>query len=229
MSDNRPAALCLTDVLIRPESRADQPVTEHLIREAFWNHYSPGCSEHYLLHIMRTCPALVPGLNLVAEVQGTLAGSSVCLEAVIHGDDGQDHQVLSLGPIAVLPQYQKLGIGGLLIRATKQLARQMGYRAIFLCGDPAYYSRQGFSPAKQYDIRTAGDQYMAALQVCELYSQALSGITGRYEEDPIYAACEPVPEEYEASFPAKEKIAGTPSQKRFLEIASMVEERRTNP
>lgn len=50
-------------------------------------------------------------------------------------DDGNQYEVLSLGPISVLPEYQQKGIGGKMIALTKERAFDMGFRAILLCGD----------------------------------------------------------------------------------------------
>ncbi len=53
-------------IKLRTEQPADYAETEHVTREAFWNHYSPGCNEHYLLHIMRGSPSFIPELDVVA-------------------------------------------------------------------------------------------------------------------------------------------------------------------
>lgn len=45
---------------LRTEQPADYAETENVTREAFWNHYSPGCHEHYLLHLMRDSSFSVP-------------------------------------------------------------------------------------------------------------------------------------------------------------------------
>ena len=55
------------DYLIRLEQPEDYRETEELVREAFWNIYHPGCSEHYLLHVMRDDPAFVRELDFVME------------------------------------------------------------------------------------------------------------------------------------------------------------------
>lgn len=205
--------------------RIEQPVdyreTENVTREAFWNHFSPGCDEHYLLHIMRDCPAFLPELSIIATDGDKIVGNVVFMKAVIHGDNGKDWEVLSLGPIAVLPEYQQKGVGAKLIEYAKGRARQMGFRGILLYGDPEYYSRRGFVPAEQLFIRTADNMYAAALQVCELYEGALSGITGRYVEDSVFEVDQNAAAEFDKAFPPKELVSGTPSQKRFLEIVAM--------
>lgn len=209
------------ELIIRPEQPSDYRETEEVTREAFWNHYAPGCCEHYLLHIMRECPAFLPELALVAVQEGRIVGAVVSLKAAIFGDDGREYEVLTLGPIAVLPGYQRQGIGTRLIQRTKDAARRLGYRAILLCGDPDYYSRQGFLPAERLNIRTADNLYAAALQYCELWDGALSGAAGRYVEDPIYAVEDAAVAAFDKGFPPKEKISGTASQQRFQQLAAM--------
>lgn len=206
------------EIKLRTEQPADYRETENVTREAFWNHFSPGCNEHYLLHVMRDSLAFVPELDLVAEHDGRIVGNVVCMKGVIQGDDGVKYEVLSLGPISVLPEYQRKGIGGRLIGRTRELAREMGFRAVLLCGDPDYYLYQGFVPAELLGIRTADDMYAMALHVCELYEGALSGVRGRYVEDSAYEVDEAAAEVFDREFPAKEKVRGTASQARFDEI-----------
>ena len=206
------------EIKLRTEQPADYRETENVTREAFWNHFSPGCNEHYLLHVMRDSLAFVPELDLVAEHDGRIVGNVVCMKGVIQGDDGVKYEVLSLGPISVLPEYQRKGIGGRLIGRTRELAREMGFRAVLLCGDPDYYLYQGFVPAELLGIRTADDMYAMALHVCELYEGALSGVRGRYVEDSAYEVDETAAEVFDREFPAKEKVRGTASQARFDEI-----------
>lgn len=206
------------DIELRQEQPADYSETENVTREAFWNHYSPACSEHYLLHIMRDCPAFVPELDVVAVCDGKIVGNVVYMKSVIRADNGNSYEVLSLGPISVLPEYQRKGIGGRMIEYTRDIARRMGFAAILLCGDPDYYSRQGFLSAETFGIRTEDNMYADALQVCLLCENAMSGMKGRYIEDSVYQVDEAAATEFDKHFPPKEIIVGTPSQKRFDEI-----------
>lgn len=209
---------------LRQEKPADYQETENLTREAFWNQYAPGCSEHYILHVMRNCPAFVPELDIVAEADGKIVGNVIYTKAVIAGDDGKKYEVLCLGPISVLPEYQRKGIGRKMIEDTQKQAKEMGFRAVLLCGDPKLYSRMGFVPAETFGIRTGENKYMAALQAFELYEGALSGAKGRYYEDSVFAAEEEAVREFDRHFPEKERLTGTPSQKRFEIVAGMMRE-----
>ena len=195
--------------------------TEHITREAFWNQYAPGCNEHYLLHIMRGQPSFVHELDVVAVYDGRIIGNVVYLKTFIRGDEGKEYEVLGLGPISVLPEYQGKGIGGKLIAHTKDLACGMGYRAIFLFGDPDYYIRHGFVLVEQFGIRTADNAYAAAHLVCELYENALSGVRGCYLEDAIFEIDATAADAFDKNFLPKEKLSDTPSQKRFWELVAM--------
>ena len=206
---------------IRLERPEDYQETENVTREAFWNHFVPGCNEHYLLHTMRDDAAFLPELDFVAVHDGSIVGNVALAKGIIKGDDGTDYDVLTLGPIAVLPDFQGQGIGGALIDHVKEEARAGGHRAIVLTGDPAYYSRHGFIPAEDRGIRMADNMYAAALQVCELYDNALESAQGRYVEGAIYEVDEAAAEEFDQRFPEKEKTSGSPSQKRFEELVTM--------
>lgn len=208
-------------IILRPEQPADYRETENVTREAFWNQYAPGCMEHYLLHILRHHNAFLPELDIVAVDSKQIIGNIVYVKANIQGDNGKEYEVLTLGPISVLPTYQKQGIGSKLIYHTKTLAQEMGFRAILLCGDPAYYARFGFIPAEQFGIRTAENHYAAALQAYECYPQALAEAKGRYLENEVYQIDVAAAMEFDKNFPPKEKICDTPTQKRFQELVMM--------
>lgn len=64
------------NIELRTEQVSDYKETEFVTREAFWNHYSPGCNEHYLLHIMRDSPNFVKELDFVALCDGKIVGQS---------------------------------------------------------------------------------------------------------------------------------------------------------
>ena len=207
---------------ISRETEAERFEMENVIREAFWNYYSPACTEHYLVHVIRNCAAFVPELCLAARYGGKIIGASMCVKGRIDGDDGIRREVLTLGPIGVLPEYQRSGIGAALIERTAEIARAMGFRAILLCGDPDYYTRRGFVPAESFGIRNAENMYADALQARELYGGALSDAAGIYFEDEIYGIDEALAAEYDKLFPPKEAVSGTETQKKFETMGKKV-------
>ncbi len=209
---------------LRPETPADYLEVENLTREAFWNVSAPGCVEHYLLHRLRCSSDFLPELDIVAERDGRIVGNVVCVSSHIDGDDGKRHKVLTLGPISVLPSCQRSGIGRRMIGHIFDAAGRMGYRAILLCGDPLLYVRYGFEPAGKYGIRTSEGKIFPALQVYVLNNADITEYSGLYFESPDYDIDMTKVEEFDLGFPAKEKLADTPSQLRFKELLSMLEE-----
>lgn len=207
------------DVIIRNEQEADNRAVEEGVREAFWNLYVPGCTEHFIVHNLRRSDDFIPELDFVAEKEGQVVGQIIYSRCVIRDKGGGEKKVISFGPVSVLPAFQKQGIGSLLIRHTINLARDMGFPAICIYGDPRYYSRFGFRCGEKYEVKTEDDKYAVALLVLELKQGSL-GTGGRFIEslslpfDPGKFA------EYDASFPFKEKTE-TDSQREFKLLSSL--------
>lgn len=211
----------MSPITLRHETPQDYHSVEALTREAFWNHHVPGCDEHYLLHTMRAHDLFIEDLDYVAEIDGKLVGNIVYAHSKIIGDGGQDWDVITFGPVSVLPAYQSRGIGGKLIRHTIEQAKALGYRAILIYGDPDYYSRFGFVDAERYDIRTSDNMYAVPLQALELRPGALTGCSGCFVEGPAYDFDPQAPEEFDRLFPQRDKQSGLPSQKRFEQLVNM--------
>lgn len=117
------------DIELRLGKPSDYAETENVVREAFWNVYAPGCCEHYLVHVIRESHNFVRELDFVAVSEDQIVGCVMFVKGTVLGDDGVTHEVLTLGPLAVLPSFQNKGIGRRLIehaqieapvRATRQ-------------------------------------------------------------------------------------------------------------
>ncbi len=209
-------------ISLRIEQPPDFPVVEQLTREAFWNVNVPGCDEHYLAHTLRRQPAFLAELDCVAELDGKIVGNIMYARTLIHKDAGGQLEVLTFGPVSVLPEYQKKGIGGALIRHTLDLARNMGFPAVVIYGDPDYYRRFGFLAGKEFGIRTLDGLYSPALLVLELATGSLQGMSGRFDEGEAYRVDPEAAAQFDRGFPPKAK-AVTPSQARFQELLSQAE------
>ena len=208
------------DLVIRNETEADYRNVEYLVREAFWNVQVPGCDEHFILHSLRDSDDFIPELDFVAERAGRIVGQIACTRAVIKDMQGESSEVLTFGPVSVLSEFQRRGIGSALILRIIGLARKMGYPAVCIYGDPRYYSRFGFRCAEKYDIRTPDDKYAVALQALELKPGALNGISGRFLESSDIEVDQAEFEHYDATFPFKEKKE-TESQREFRLLVSL--------
>jgi putative acetyltransferase len=207
-------------IIIRNEREKDYRIVEELTREAFWNLYVPGCSEHFILHNLRKSSDFIPELDFIAEKEGQIVGQIAYSRGIIRDKEGSEKKIISFGPVSVLPGFQKQGIGSGLINHTISIAGDMGYPAICIYGDPRYYSRFGFRCGEKYDIKTADDKFAIALLVLELKKGALNNMPGRFIESPTFEVDENKFAEYDAIFPFKEK-AETESQREFRILASL--------
>jgi predicted N-acetyltransferase YhbS len=208
------------NLTIRNEQTEDYRTVEELVREAFWNLYVPGCNEHYMLHNLRMSGDFIPELDFVAEKEGQIVGQIVYSRGIIKGKGTENKEVITFGPVSVLPAFQKRGIGSALITHTISLARDMGCPAICIYGDPRYYTRFGFRCGEKYEIKTAEDKFAVSLQVLELRHGALNSVSGRFVESAAFAVDETGFAQYDATFPFKEKKE-TESQREFRFLASL--------
>lgn len=77
------------DIVLRLETSADYAETEKVVREAFWNVYAPGCTEHYLVHVMRSSENFVRELAFVSVADSKIVGCVMFVKGTIAGDDGR--------------------------------------------------------------------------------------------------------------------------------------------
>jgi putative acetyltransferase len=135
--------------------------------------------EGRLVDNLRLLPEYEARLSLVAELEGKIVGHVLFTPIYIHAEDGEEYPCLSLGPIAVIPDYQKQGTGGQLIRAGHLTALELDYTAVLLLGHPSYYPRFGYQPADKWELTNPwqinGEPWMAI----ELVESALTGKAGK--------------------------------------------------
>ena len=113
---------------------------------------------------------------------------SICLQGVPDRSVGSGNGVcFALGPMAVRPDRQGEGIGGALVRAALAGAGELGWPAVFLVGDPAYYVRFGFELAAPRGFTYGHPHFDPVLQVAVLTAGALDGRSGRVCFHPAFA------------------------------------------
>jgi putative acetyltransferase len=193
------------DMIIRNETENDHRVVEELTREAFWNLYSPGCVEHYLVHQMRDHPDFLKELDFVAEVDGKVVGNIMYTKAWLIDESGQEMDIVTFGPISVLPEYQRKGIGSALIGHTKHIAIKHGAKAIVILGDPHNYCKHGFKSSKDLNISDLNGDYPYGMLALELEEGALAGGKWQYRYSPVYEIDEKDAADYDNRFVKKEK------------------------
>ncbi len=202
-------------ITIRNERSSDRSLVEHITREAFYNQYVPGCTEHYLVHIMREHPDFIPELDFVIEADGQVIGNIMYTKACLTGEKGKEKTVLTFGPISILPQYQRKGYGKLLMEYSFQQAVMLGYDAVIIFGSPANYVSSGFKSCKKYGVSTENGTFPAGMLVKELIPDALSGTSWIYHESSVMHIDEKEAQRFDDTFPKKERKY-LPSQEEFF-------------
>ncbi|MBE1603623.1 GNAT family N-acetyltransferase [Actinopolymorpha pittospori] len=133
---------------VRPETAADIARIADVTRLAFGERQI----EVDMVAAIRTSDEYVPELSLVAEVDGTVVGHCMLGRKALLGVTAPP--VLALGPLSVLPSWQRRGIGSQLVSTAQQVATHRGKEAlIVLLGEPDYYPRFGFLPARDFGIQ----------------------------------------------------------------------------
>lgn len=196
-------------ISFRLEEKQDYRAVENLIRESFWNVYRPGCSEHYVIHVLREDPAFVKELDFVMELDGTLIGQNMFMRTVINADDGRDIPVLTMGPICITPELKRKGYGKQLLDYSMEKAADMGFGAVLFEGNIGFYGKSGFDYARNFGIRYhdlpegADDSFFLCKELIPGY---LNGITGVYQTPSGYYVSETDLEEFDKTFPPKVKL-----------------------
>ena len=194
--------------LRRPEP-SDHRTVDLLTREAFWGTEGPGCNEHLLVHRLRDAASFVPELDWVAERDGVVVGHIVYSRARVVGPD-RAWDVLTFGPLSVLPQHQGSGVGGALMRHTLAEAARLGHRAVVVYGHPDYYPRFGFRRGADVGITAPGGVTFDALMALPLVDGGLEGVRGEFREDPVFHTLDETDvAAFDATFPPKEPAVTT--------------------
>ena len=197
------------EYIIRNERKSEYRQVENLTREAFWNVYRPGCLEHYVLHCLRDDPAFIPELDFVMEADGKLIGQCIYMRSSIKADDGRPIPIVTMGPIGILPEYQRRGYGKALLDHSLQKAKEMGFGAVCFEGNIGFYGKSGFNYASKFGIRYHGlpEGADASFFLCkELIPGYLDGISGEYTPPAGYFVDEQECEAFDRAFPSKEKL-----------------------
>ena len=200
---------------IRKEQPSDYREVENLTREAFWNVYRPGCTEHYVLHQYRTNPDFVPELDLVMEEDGKIIGHVMYSRAELVLDDGKRIPSWTFGPISIHPDYKRKGFGLKLLNYSIEKARKLGVGFLCMEGNIGFYQHAGFDLASKLNIhyhaepRDAEVPYFLAQELLPNWLKENGVTEATYCPPKGYFVADEQPEAfeaYEATFPAKEKL-----------------------
>ncbi|HIX59859.1 MAG TPA: N-acetyltransferase [Candidatus Blautia gallistercoris] len=202
------------EICIRNERKEDYEAVERITREAFYNVYVPGCMEHYLVHIMREHEDFIPELDFVLEYEGEIIGNIMYTRSKLVDEQGETKEILTFGPVSILPKYQRRGYGKMLMEHSFEQAQKLGYDTVVIFGDPGNYVSCGFKCCRKYNVCLENGKYPAAMLVKELIPGCLDGRRWFYYDSPVMAVSEEAAEQYDSTLEKKEK-AYRPSQEAF--------------
>jgi putative acetyltransferase len=169
-------------VLVRRYAPGDREAVRRIHAEAFRLPDDPSGTpvEVRLVDELTDSGDAVPALSLVALREGELAGHVVCSRATVGG-----HPAVGLGPIGVLPEHQRKGVGEALIHAVLAAADALELPLVGLLGSTEYYPRFGFVPAARLGIEPPDPAWGEHFQVRTLTAYR-PGIVGRFRYAPAF-------------------------------------------
>ncbi|PZV12926.1 MAG: GNAT family N-acetyltransferase [Leptolyngbya sp.] len=167
---------------IRAEKPEDVKAIYQVNKEAFGRE-----NEAILVDQLRGIASTV---SLVAVQSDQIVGHLFFSPVTINRHSSSQLLMLGLAPIAILPKYQRQGIGSLLIQRGLETCHQLGCDAVVVLGDPNYYSRFGFVAASTQGLRCEYDAPDDAFMVLELNSAALQDCSGTVQYRSEFKVCE---------------------------------------
>lgn len=195
-------------IKIEIEKENEYYEVENLVREAFWNVYKPGCSEHFVLHKLRECENYVKNLGYVLKLNEKIIGQVAFCRAELNLK-GKIIPILTMGPICIDPKFKGKGYGKEIVNFALKKAQDLGLGAVCIEGDFGFYSKCGFDFARNFGLKYHGlpDGVDDSFFLCkELIAGYLKDVrNGEYSTPSVYFVNDEDVENFDKSFPPKEK------------------------
>ena len=134
--------------------------------------------EAILVDLLRKNNEFIPQLSLVALLNNEIIGHILFTKIKIIDDNGNENESLALAPMAVLPKYQKKGIGGKLINKGFDIATKLNFKSVIVLGHEHYYPKFGFEPTIKWNIKPPFEAPTNAFMGIELVKNSLENISG---------------------------------------------------
>ncbi|MDF2512379.1 MAG: putative acetyltransferase [Herbinix sp.] len=208
-------------IKIRHEEEKDYERVEEITRKSFWNLYIPGCIEHYLVHVMRSHKDFLPELDLVIEVDNQIIGNIMYTKTKLIDEFGKEKDILTFGPVSILPEYQRKGYGKKLMEYSFEQAAALNYDVIVIFGNPNNYVSRGFKSCKKYNVCLENGTYPTAMMVKELKPDVLDGRKWVYYQSPVFELDEQRAESFDEGLENQEKKY-QPSQEEFFILSHSI-------
>ena len=164
-------------MIIRQENPSEFQEIYDLVKVAFQTAKVADGNEQDYVNKLREGSNYIPELALVAEADGRIVGHIMLTKTYITAVDSKFEELL-LAPLSVALEYRNRGVGSKLVLESFELAKKLGYKAVFVVGDPAYYGRFGFKSIALFGIKHDPPIPGPYVMAYELKPGALSDVTG---------------------------------------------------
>lgn len=212
-------------ITIRHETEQDYSASENCCRNAFWNVYTQGCYEHFLVHAMRSHKDFIPELSFVFEYDKAVIGGIYVTKSWImpHAVSLAPISTITFGPVFVEPKFQGLGFGNKLITRALETAKEQGHKAVIILGYPEHYKKYGFCGGKKYNISMPDGKFYTSLLVLPLQDKFLENVSGCVKFSDVFDIDTAEADIFDKQFPFQEKKI-LPSQQEFEKACSLLDE-----
>lgn len=165
------------NINIRKENVEEKEIIYNLIKEAFKGEAHSDGGEQDLVNRLRHSSSYIPQLSLVALEGEKIVGHIMFTKISI---ENKENKVagLALAPLAVLPEYQKKGIGSNLIKEVLKIAKDLGYKSVVVLGSEQYYPKFGFKEAIDFGVKPPFEVPSKNFMVIELEKNSLKDVEG---------------------------------------------------
>ncbi|MDK2802725.1 MAG: N-acetyltransferase [Oscillospiraceae bacterium] len=192
-------------LIIRNEDTKEERLLEEITRESFWNHFQPGADEHFILNNIRKSKDFIKELNFIAELDGKIIGNIVYTKSKLIDINKNIIETITFGPVCILPEYRSKGFGEKLIIHSIKKAKEMGFLAIIIYGDPRYYHKFGFRCGERYDITNGDGKFAVALMALELNTKFVLDIPKKFIESKDFQVDDDKLKIFDSTFMDREK------------------------
>ncbi len=166
------------NIIIRSEREEDFSAVYEINCKAF------GTKEEALL-VNKLRKSGIPLISLVSELNNKLVGHILFSQAHIVSENSRI-EIMALAPMAVMPEYQRQGVGTEMVKKGLELCAQNGYRAIAVLGHPEYYPRFGFEPSVNFNITCSYEVPEDVFMIMELKDGFLNSLIGRVKYHKLF-------------------------------------------
>jgi predicted N-acetyltransferase YhbS len=164
-------------LITRQEKPSEFQYIYDFVRVAFETAKVSNGKEQDFVNKLRERERYIPELALVAEKNAKIIGHIMLTKTYVTNSNSK-FEALLLAPLSVSLDYRKRGIGSNLVTRSFEIAKNLGYKAVFVVGDPAFYGRFGFESSAHFGIKHVPAIPEQFIMVHELIAGVLAGING---------------------------------------------------